>query len=117
MNIVEFNPEAAPSMTLARYFAVALPLTFVTVWLAVAYQIKIENPRISLTEKVAGAPPRQQTWQSEVAQTLRGKKYRKFGVFAKLLWPFLLGKSMMERKKFVEKERTASLRGSIHTRH
>jgi len=46
MNIQEINPlESRPSMTLAKYLAVAFPLTAVTIWLVIAYQIQLEDPR------------------------------------------------------------------------
>jgi len=38
MNVVEINPDSAG--TLPRYFAVAFPLTIVTVWVVIAFQSK-----------------------------------------------------------------------------
>ena len=107
MNIIEINPdESASNMTLAKYFEVALPLTFVTVWVVIAYQINIEDPRAMLDgldkdQRVFGAPTRQLTWQNEIALKTRGKRYRKLGIFSKLLWPFFLIMNMLERKKMV----------------
>ncbi|KAF6752905.1 hypothetical protein DFP72DRAFT_903974 [Ephemerocybe angulata] len=120
MNIVEINPEgSASNMTLAKYFAVALPLTFVTIWIVIAYQIQIEDPRMSKVDKVGALPgnamsnvhgpvgghghiPKEATWKSEVAAKARAPRYRRLGAFSRLLWPFFLTMSMLERRKLVE---------------
>jgi hypothetical protein len=107
MNIIEINPEeSASSMTLAKYFEVSLPLTFVTVWIVIAYQINIEDPRAVLDmfnkdQRIFDGQARELTWQNEIALKASGKRYRKLGVFSKLLWPFFLIMNILERKKLV----------------
>ena len=107
MNIIEINPEeSASNMTLAKYFEVSLPLTFVTVWIVIAYQINIEDPRAMLDfldkdQRIFDGPTRQLTWQNEIALKASGKRYRKLGVFSKLLWPFFLIMNILERKRLV----------------
>ncbi|KAJ3534834.1 hypothetical protein NMY22_g6750 [Coprinellus aureogranulatus] len=108
MNIVEINPEeSAADMTLAKYFEVSLPLTFVTIWVVIAYQIDIEDPRATQDgldkqrQLEARTRGRQPSWQNEIAAKMGVKRYRKLGVFSRLLWPFFLLMSFLERRRLL----------------
>lgn len=124
MNIVEINPEeSAAHMTLAKYFEVSLPLTLMTIWIVVAYQIDIEDPRATLDrlDKQAhfNAPTRQSSWQNDVAAKMRVKRYRQLGVFSRLLWPFFLMMNFLERRRLLAdllRSRTATSGRTTPTR-
>ncbi|EAU87069.2 hypothetical protein CC1G_11249 [Coprinopsis cinerea okayama7 len=126
MNITEINPkESAPGMTLAKYFAVAVPLTAVTVWLVVAYQIRIPDPRREVEDSYsrggrdggssgltfAGVYDEKHT--GSLGGLTSSSKYppthhhhddgrhRRLGFFERLLWPVWLFMSVFERRSVV----------------
>lgn len=108
MNVVEINPEeSATHMTLAKYFAISLPLTAVTVWIFIAFQIQLDNPhRKALAAKdglVKRYPQGPGSWQDEIAEKIRARKWLRFGMFSRLLWPFFLTMSILERRRVVQK--------------
>jgi len=43
MNIVEINPGPGTRPTLGQYFAIALPLTALTIWIIIAFQVQIKD--------------------------------------------------------------------------
>jgi hypothetical protein len=94
MNIKEINPEeAAPGMALPRYFAVAVPLTALTVWIVIAAQFQIEDPRVELRQAASAQA------MGAIGFGLRAKhdQERKMSMGKRLLWPVWLCMSIFMR--------------------
>ncbi|KAH6876668.1 hypothetical protein BKA70DRAFT_236124 [Coprinopsis sp. MPI-PUGE-AT-0042] len=92
MNIKEINPEeSGPGMSLRRYFAVAVPLTALTIWIVIAAQFQIEDPRVEQAASSQGA--------GATGLGLRAKHdhERKMSMGRRLLWPVWLCMSIFMR--------------------
>lgn len=95
MNVEEINPEeAARGMTLGRYCAVAIPLTALTIWIVIAAQFQIEDPRVELREAASV-----QARGAFSVMGLRAKHdhERKMSIGKRLLWPVWLCMSFFMR--------------------
>jgi len=98
MNVTILQPKDQVNATLSQYFAVAVPLTIITIWIIVAFQIQMKEPppwRAEEDDKVDTASRysynRNNTAESEVIKQLN--------VWDRLLWPVALLSTMLDRRK------------------
>lgn len=116
MNVTEINPDGL--VDLAHYVAVAIPLTIVTIWIIVAYQIQI-------TESSSREPVECDDEQDEPSplrtfygfgrgnnKAGEGATMKQLDMWDRLWWPVLLISSIIDKIKR-RKERAKKTR--IHT--
>jgi hypothetical protein len=110
MNVVEINPDGLA--TLAHYAAVAIPLTAVTIWIIVAYQIQIKDPRAELlaetvyeqagasTTEIPDVGERTLPVPSLGVPNKQGPKvgYKRLDLWSRILWPAVMISTMIERR-------------------
>lgn len=108
MNVVEINPDGLG--TLGHYAAVALPLTAVTIWIIVAYQIQIKDPRAELLAETAPKQPNMTHTVDADEPTppfytmgipdrqgpMTG--YKRLDLWSRIWWPAVMVSTMMERR-------------------
>ncbi|KAF4609856.1 hypothetical protein D9613_010436 [Agrocybe pediades] len=101
MNVSEINPEGL--MDLAHYVAVAIPLTIVTIWIIVAYQIQITESSIRDTDDSQAEPSSSHTFYGYGKRTAdgggNGVKVKELDMWDRLWWPVLLMSSIVDKIK------------------
>jgi hypothetical protein len=95
MNIGEINPGTKG--TLLHFFAAVIPLTLITIWLIVAYQIQTTIPRFKFNrdgDEDAEADGLERRYVLYDGTT----PLRTLSWWTKLSWPVVLVSSLFERK-------------------
>lgn len=106
MNIDEIAPGSVP--TLGRYIATAIPLTILTIWIIVAYQIQIRDPQTE--QNLSGVPFDEGGLLGTNTQLRPGFKH--LDIWDRVWWPAVLMSTFIERRK-IRNERRKPQR--IHT--
>ena len=104
MNIREINPGTKG--TLLHFFEAVIPLTLITIWLIVAYQIQATIPRLKFNRHVD---------EGAEAEDLEGRYMLYDGTtplktlswWTRLSWPVVLVSSLFDKK--VRKKRRGNL--------
>lgn len=114
MNVDEINPGTLAN--LPHYVAIALPLTAVTIWIIVAYQIQITEPRIRSGGNEAsggfeaGKPASRYTFYGFGPSRENDATERRLDIWGRLWWPIILLSSALDKMKQKRKERSARTR-------
>ncbi|KAF9473382.1 hypothetical protein BDN70DRAFT_867464 [Pholiota conissans] len=105
MNVTELSPGSYG--TLAHYFATAIPFTIFTIWIIVAYQIQIRDPRSAEGLLQEEEEPVESKDLGGLLQNPQVAAFRRMDFWERLWWPAILVSTMMERKKLRQELRKA----------
>ncbi|KJA17687.1 hypothetical protein HYPSUDRAFT_46166 [Hypholoma sublateritium FD-334 SS-4] len=96
MNVTALNPGSYG--TLAKYIATAVPLTVLTIWVIVAFQIQIPDPH---ADKVVKAQRSEGSLDEgnllDQRQTAAG--FKRLDLWERIWWPIVLLSTFMERRR------------------
>ena len=96
MNVTALNPGSYG--TLAKYIATAVPLTVVTIWVIVAFQIQIPDPHADKAVKAQTSKgPLDEGGLLDQRQTAAG--FKRLDLWERIWWPIVLLSTFMERRR------------------
>lgn len=111
MNVREINPESL--VDLPHYIAAAIPLTALTIWIIVAYQIQLTEPRMRNAAAESAGLPKEESRYAFYGFGKRGggdAGEKQLDIWARLWWPVILFSSMLNQMKRRWKERGTQTR-------
>ncbi|KAH9476036.1 hypothetical protein JR316_0011605 [Psilocybe cubensis] len=111
MNVREINPDG--NVDLPHYIAAAIPLTAVTIWIIVAYQIQITEPQMRNAAAEAAGLPNEESKYAFYRfgkHSGRNSDEKQLDIWARLWWPVILISSMTNQMKRKWKERRTQTR-------
>ncbi|TFK31606.1 hypothetical protein BDQ12DRAFT_707942 [Crucibulum laeve] len=96
MNVVEINPGSGP--TLSQYFATAIPLTAITIWIVVAFQIQIKQSPAEVAVEINDSETEEKVKRVTTPEPSNVRALKKLGLWSRLGWPAVLFSALFQER-------------------